>query len=182
MRDAVQAELAANGYAGLTVEAVAERSGVHRTTVYRRWGGVDGLIVDALALTGEDDWRAPDTGTLDGDLRALTEELVAVFTDPETGPSSSAFVAAAFHSTRAREALTEVFADRLRRSEAIVARAVERGELAADIDAGAVVRAAVAPLYYRYFITAEEVDGRTAAQSAAAIAHAARAGLFSRPQ
>ncbi len=69
--EATLAELARCGYSGLTVENVAERSGVHKTTVYRRWGGVDGLIVDALHAAGEDVWAAPDTGALDTDLRPL---------------------------------------------------------------------------------------------------------------
>src|SRR5690242_201393 len=68
VRDATLAELTEHGYAGLTVENVAERSGVHKTTIYRRWGGVDGLIVNALDLAAQDSWAPPDTGTLEGDL------------------------------------------------------------------------------------------------------------------
>lgn len=38
MLDAVRAELGEHGYDGLSMDAVAARAGVHRTTVYRRWG------------------------------------------------------------------------------------------------------------------------------------------------
>src|SRR5690349_18554003 len=66
--DATLAELAGRGYAGLTVEGVAARSGVHKTTVYRRWGGVEGLIADALDRGSRLPWPVPDTGTVRGDL------------------------------------------------------------------------------------------------------------------
>ncbi|MFC7715781.1 TetR/AcrR family transcriptional regulator [Nonomuraea recticatena] len=66
MRQATLAELAEHGYQGLTVENVAARSGVHKTTVYRRWTGVEGLIADALELAAEEPWPVPDTGTIEG--------------------------------------------------------------------------------------------------------------------
>ncbi|WP_348529505.1 helix-turn-helix domain-containing protein, partial [Nocardia brasiliensis] len=46
--DAVRAELTEHGYDALTVDTVAARAGVHRTTVYRRWRDVAGLITDVF--------------------------------------------------------------------------------------------------------------------------------------
>lgn len=178
VRDATQAELAERGFQGLTVEGVAERSGVHKTTLYRRWGGVDGLVVNALDLTTEDSWAPPDTGSLAGDLAAVTREVVAVFADPTLGPSSQAFIVASFHSERAATALRGVFADRLRRTEVVVARAVARGELPGGADAAALVRVALAPLYFRLLVTREPLDGTVADQSAAGAVAAALAGVF----
>ncbi|MFC4858511.1 TetR/AcrR family transcriptional regulator [Actinophytocola glycyrrhizae] len=175
VRDATLAELAAHGYAGLTVEAVATRSGVHKTTVYRRWGGVDGLVVDALALADEDEWAPPDTGSFAADLRALAREVMTTFAD---SPASAAFVAAAFQSARAAAALHGFYAQRHRRAEVVVTRAVTRGEVPAGTDAGAVVKAAVAPFYYRVLIAGETPSEEVADQSAAAVAHAAQAGLY----
>ncbi len=73
--DAVRAELGEHGYDGLTPEAVAARAGVHRATVYRRWGDVGGLLADVLDAAGDDGWEPPDTGSLEGDLTALNEEI-----------------------------------------------------------------------------------------------------------
>ncbi|MFE7396817.1 TetR/AcrR family transcriptional regulator, partial [Streptomyces sp. NPDC057557] len=42
--DAVLSELGEHGYDGLTTDTVAARAGVHRTTVYRRWGDVGGFV------------------------------------------------------------------------------------------------------------------------------------------
>ena len=46
--EATVAELAAHGYGALTVERVATRAGVHKTTLYRRWGGKQGLVAEAV--------------------------------------------------------------------------------------------------------------------------------------
>ena len=56
--------LGERGYAELTVEAVAERSGVHKTTLYRRWESAEGLVAAALLIGTEQEWDAPDTGSL----------------------------------------------------------------------------------------------------------------------
>lgn len=176
--EATLAELVEHGYAGLTVENVAERSGVHKTTVYRRWGGVDGLLVDALAVAVEDDWTAPDTGTLATDLRTLAAEVVTTFTDPDRSAVPTAVIHAAFHSEQAAVALHTFLADRHARSAEVITRAVTRGELPDTVDAAAVVRAVTAPLYFRLFITGEPVDHAVAEQAAEAALAAARAGVY----
>lgn len=180
VRDAVLSGLADHGYPGLTIEYVAEHSGVHKTTLYRRWGGLEGLVADALDLAGEDTWTPPDTGSLEGDLRALAREVVESFSDDAAAAAPTAFVAAAFQSERAAEALRSFYAERFSRCEAVVARAVERGEADADVDAAALVRAVSAPLMLRLFITREPIDTALADQSAAATLAAARAGAFTR--
>ncbi|WP_158888862.1 TetR/AcrR family transcriptional regulator [Amycolatopsis anabasis] len=171
-------ELGAHGYPALTVEAVAERSGVHKTTIYRRWGSAEGLVAEALALAVEDDWAAPDTGSLEGDLRALNHLIVRSFTDPRESALPVAAISAAFQSDRAAGALREFYADRTGRTAEIARRAKARGELPADTDEAEVVRTACAPLFYRLFITREPVDDTVADTAARAAALAARAGAF----
>lgn len=197
VRDAVLAGLTEHGYPGLTVEYVAAHSGVHKTTLYRRWKDVEGLVADALDLAGEDSWVPPDTGSLEGDLRALAREVVTSFTDPAVAASGSAMIAAAFQSERAAGALRAYYTERFARCEAVVERAVRRGELPASpgpgekgaagasdatpqhgIDAGAVVRSVSAPLFFRLFITREPVDDSVAEQAVAATLAATRAGAF----
>lgn len=181
VRDAVLTGLAEYGYPGLTVEYVAERSGVHRTTLYRRWGGVEELVADALDLAGEDSWTPPDTGSLEGDLRALAHEVVDTFADTAAAAAPTAFVAAAFQSERAAGALRAFYAERFSRCEAILARAVARGEVPEGSDAAAVARAVSAPLFFRALVTREPLDSAEADQAAAATLAALRAGAYRRP-
>ncbi|MFB4304129.1 TetR/AcrR family transcriptional regulator [Actinomadura sp. NTSP31] len=178
VREATLAELAERGYAGFTVEGVATRSGVHKTTLYRRWADADGLIADALDLAAGEPWPVPDTGTLDGDLHALAGLVLTGFTDPAAGPVARAFVQAAAQSPDAARALHRFFARRHEQSAAIVERAIERGEAPAGTDPAEVVRLAVAPLYYRLFVSGEPVDEAVAGRAAAAACAAARAGLL----
>ncbi|WP_424890709.1 TetR/AcrR family transcriptional regulator [Streptomyces sp. XH2] len=178
VRDAVLSGLVEHGYPGLTVEYVAEHSGVHKTTLYRRWGSVEGLVADALDLAGEDSWTPPDTGTLGGDLHALAQEVVDTFGDPAAGAAPAAFIAAAFQSEQAADALRGFYAERFGRCAPLVERAVARGELPAGTDPGALARAVSAPLFFRLFITREPLDGAVAGQAADAALAAARAGVF----
>ncbi|WP_206325661.1 MULTISPECIES: TetR/AcrR family transcriptional regulator [unclassified Streptomyces] len=181
VRDAVLTGLAEHGYPSLTVEYLAEHSGVHKTTLYRRWGSVEGMVADALDLAGEDEWTPPDTGSLAGDLRALAHEVVEGFRDPADAAAPTAFVGAAFQSPRAADALRAFYGERFRRCETVVTRAVDRGEAPVGTDAGAVVRAVSAPLFLRLFVTREAVDERLADQAADAALAAVTAGVFTGP-
>ncbi|MEV7023565.1 TetR/AcrR family transcriptional regulator [Kitasatospora sp. NPDC093558] len=175
---ATLAEVTEKGYAGLTVEAVATRSGVHKATLYRRWGGVDGLVADALTASADQPWLLPDTGDLGEDLRRITHEVFAVFTDPDLGPTPTALIAAAQRSDAGATALRAFFAARHDQAAEVAERAVARGELPEGTDGAEVIRAATAPLYYRLFVTGEPLDTLTAERAADAAALAARAGLF----
>jgi AcrR family transcriptional regulator len=170
--------LGERGYAELTVEAVAERSGVHKTTLYRRWESAEGLVAAALLMGTEQEWTAPDTGCLEGDLRGINLELVHYFTSPGERELPTASISAAFLSPRAADALQEFYVDRHARSAVVVDRAVERGEVPPGTDAVEVVRVACGPIFYRLFVSREGVTPRDAGIAAAAATAAAKAGIF----
>lgn len=177
--DAVRAQLVDGGFDLLTMEAVADRSGVHRTTVYRRWRDVGGLLADVLADVTGDDWSPPQTGSLETDLAAVNREIHAALTaDP---PITTALIAASFRSPQAAEALQTFWADRYARCAAIVRRAIDRGEVPADTDPRAVIIAATAPLYHTLVLLRASADTDLAAHSAHQVSVAARAGAFARP-
>ena len=144
---AVESELAEHGYDGLTIEAVAARSGVHRTTLYRRWKTVPGLLVDLLEAGADDSWEPADTGSLEGDLIEVNREVHAALT---ARPSiTQAVIAASFRTPEAAEALTRFWEDRYARTALVVRRAVERGELTTDVDAHQLLLTATAPVYHQ---------------------------------
>ncbi|WP_067862562.1 TetR/AcrR family transcriptional regulator [Nocardia shimofusensis] len=180
VRQATLDELVTHGFPGLTVENVAQRSGVHKTTVYRRWRNAAGLVTDALELAAGEPWPLPDTGDLGTDLRELTALVRTGFADPVTGPVATAFVTAALQSAEAADALREFYRARHRQSAVLVARAVERGELSPEIDAEAVIRQAVAPVLHRLLITHEPVGESFTRRAADIAAAAARAGILDR--
>jgi AcrR family transcriptional regulator len=168
---ALNALLTEQGYDALSIEDVADRSGVHRTTIYRRWGSVAMLLVDLLHLGTEDDWRPPDTGSLAGDLTAINRELYEALT---VEPSlTTAVIAASFRTPEAAEALSRFWADRYRRSEAVVRRAVERGDIPASTDAQQLLVSATGPLFHQRVLLRRPITPA----DADAYAHAALAGV-----
>ncbi|MER8267332.1 TetR/AcrR family transcriptional regulator [Streptomyces griseus] len=177
--DAVRAELGEHGYEGLTVEGVAARAGVHRTTVYRRWEDVGGLLADVLDAAGEDDWEPTDTGSLRGDLTALNDEIQESLVARPSVPR--ALMAAAFRSARAAEAQQRLWEDRYARCETIVERAVGRGELPARTDARSLLIASTAPLYHQLVLLGTAPDPRLPARAATTATLAAAAGAFGLP-
>jgi AcrR family transcriptional regulator len=74
------------GYVGLTMEAVADRAGISRAVLYRRWRNRPELVIAAMRrhrpmLSGE----VPDTGTLRGDVLAVLRRVSAQLAERGTG-------------------------------------------------------------------------------------------------
>jgi AcrR family transcriptional regulator len=79
---ATLAELAEFGYAGLTMERVAERAKTGKASVYRRWPGRIELVLDAIYHAAPDLADPPDTGSLRGDLLALMRGAARLLDGP----------------------------------------------------------------------------------------------------
>lgn len=130
--DATLRLVAEKGYDGLTVEGVAERSGVNKTTIYRWWPSKAALLGAALVEADLLGFEPPDTGSLRGDLVALVEQVSRLLTEP---PARDVVVAALGAAVEHPEVdVRRFFADRFARERQIFERAVARGELAGSVD------------------------------------------------
>jgi AcrR family transcriptional regulator len=155
-------ELAANGFDGATVAGVAKRSGVHETTVYRRWVTRENLFVAALLERSADAIPAPDTGSTRRDLLAIVREVIAYMCSPAGG---SILRAATLPVDDAYADARQAFwAHRLDALSPVVARGVERGDLRPDCDARVLLEMLVAPIHGRLLLTGEPVDDDLAEQ------------------
>jgi AcrR family transcriptional regulator len=177
---ATLAALAETRYRDLTVEQVAQRAGVAKTTVYRRWGSTEGLVLDLLRDLTAGRPPAPDNGNLDSDMRALARDILAAYANPGLSTVVASVVSAAVHLPEARQTLSDFFTARTTEMAIIAERAVQRGDLPADTDPVEVIRMLGAPFCYRRFITGEPVDEEVADRAAAAAVAAARAGVLVR--
>lgn len=175
---ATLAELVNKGYVALSVESVAQRAGVHKTTVYRRWKDRESLLTDALAEHMAMDIPVPDTGAIETDLRALARSLVQAFTSSAGQAILAAMFTGAAHLPEIAAARRHVFDDRLSRAEPVVMRAIERGELPGDTDPAELFKTLAAPIYLRLLITADLVDETTADQAVRVTLAAALAGVL----
>lgn len=176
--DAAITEVIEAGYAGLTVEGVARRAGVHKTTIYRNWKDTGGLLTDALASRFAADIPIPDTGSVEGDLRVLARSLVSTMTTRAGHALLTAVLSDAGRHPRLGDIKHALFDDRFQKAEPVVTRAVERGELPAGTDPTEVLVALAAPIYFRLLFTSGPVDSATADQAARIALAAARAGAL----
>ncbi|MEU9499121.1 TetR/AcrR family transcriptional regulator [Streptomyces sp. NPDC048196] len=176
---AVFEELGDGGFAALTMEKVAHRSGIHVATLYRRWRSIEGLVCDLLTELSSD-VPLPDTGTLPGDLHALARSISAFYGEPRMRRLIEAVVSAAARDPQVAGVLRSFFGERLALAGQMVERAVARGELPADTDPEQVMSALGAPFYYRILIARRPVDPALAESAATAVWAAARAGAYRR--
>ncbi|WP_439681304.1 TetR-like C-terminal domain-containing protein [Embleya sp. MST-111070] len=104
-------------------------------TIYRRWRTVEGLIVDLLTWISFNEIPFPDTGSLEGDLRALSRSIVALYRDDiRFRTMIETIVAGATRDSAAERALHDFFAERNAGAAVIVERAIARGELPPETD------------------------------------------------
>src|SRR3982750_1728172 len=88
--------LADIGYGALTMDAVASEAGVGKATISRRWRTKQDLVVDTISDLNRASSTAPDTGSLEGDLRAMLHSFVAVITGP-TGAATLSLLSTVPH-------------------------------------------------------------------------------------
>ncbi|WP_405907436.1 MULTISPECIES: TetR/AcrR family transcriptional regulator [unclassified Streptomyces] len=166
--------LAEQGFAHLDLADVARRAEVGKTTVYRRWGSVTGLVADLLSDMAEQSLPRVETGSVLGDLRANAALVRRTLADPRQGALFRAVIAAAAGDVRTGEALRRFYDVRVAEWAPCVEQGVVRGELPVGTDAATVVRAVSAPLYYS-LLTGGVAPGEDDAERAAAAAFAAAA-------
>ncbi|MGI9623741.1 MAG: TetR/AcrR family transcriptional regulator [Acidimicrobiales bacterium] len=155
--------LANDGFAALTVDAVAERAGVHRTTVYRRWGTRERLVVDALASQGTTEIPIPDTGTIQGDTEAIARMVAANLASP-LGRALAQGMVGHGDDDEIRRVTEEFWRTRFELTSVLVHRAVERRELPEGTDSRLVVELVVATVWFRSIVTRSAVDDALIAQ------------------
>ncbi len=146
------------GYDRLTIDEVAERAGVHKTTVYRRWPTKPELIAEAVRVHSDENVPIPDTGTVLGDLQALASEVVANIGSDGGTRRSRSIAAAAATSDELAAGLHEFWVHRLTAAAPIIERAIARGELPPDSDANLIIETLVGPIWLRVLLTGEPID------------------------
>lgn len=169
--------LLADGYAKLTVERIAQAAGVNKTSVYRRWTDLEGVLGDLLSEYASEVVPIPDTGDLGTDLEELAL-LVRRGMTGEPGELITALATSAPRNPRAAQVVRGFLAERFRLAEAVVGHAIARGELPQGTDARAAIEVLGAPLFLRLLVVDEPIDEEFARRTAAATTAALRAGVF----
>ena len=156
VREAVLHILMESGFAGLNIDAVSRRSGVARTTIYRHWPTAGALAADAVTSMPHA-YEDIDTGSIVGDMRANLTSLVEKTQTP-WGYILPTLIDASFRAVEVRELYGAVVSQRRAYSFMMIYRAVERGELPADVDVVLLVDRLVGPIFFRHLVMQEPVD------------------------
>ncbi len=143
------------GYDRLTMDAVATHARASKATLYRRWNGKVSLIIDAL-LSQKGAPNAPDTGTLRGDLLeafcgmgGLTDQRqMSVLAAVITAIARDAEFAAAFRE--------QFIGPKAAAGRLIFQRAIDRGEIRADVDLDIITAALPGIVLHRQFLLGEQ--------------------------
>ena len=155
---ATLAELSDRGYSGVSLDSVAARAEVHKTTVYRRWRTKESLVLDAMLEQAAQTVAVPDTGSLRGDLLELAHRSAAI----QTSPAGEAVVRAVAGEAPGNPAIAAAsrrfWTERLRLDRTIVERAQARGEIDVETATRPVIEALLGPLYFRLLVTGEPLE------------------------
>lgn len=173
--EAAVEELAAVGYASFSVEGVARRAGVNKTTVYRRWRDRENLLLEAMLERGREQVPIPDTGSLRTDLLAYGKAIVAGVQTPEIEAGVRAVASIGDPDSPITKASHSFWGTRLDLASQIVDRAIARDEIPARVDPRVVVEAIIAPIYFRLLLSRDTLDRRFLERLAAFAAAATRA-------
>lgn len=161
-----------DGLAGFNVAAVAARSAVNASTIYRRWQTRERLAVDALLDRVDAAIPIPDTGSLLTDARRLLGDLADFYRTP-LGDLLGRLAMAPLDDASAEAVRQELWNARVEDVGLIVRRAANRGEISQPVDEQLAVEVLLAPLHLRLFTLRRHTDE----QSLEAVTRAAVAGI-----
>lgn len=145
-----------HGADALSIAEVAQRAGVHETSIYRRWGTKSALALDAVLDRTRTDLPTPDTGTLRGDLLALLHDAAVFVRTPVGGLLLRMAVQEDLAEYEA--ARDQFWTARFAAGATVLDRAGTRGELRPGVDRRLAFEALLGPLHTRVLLTREPLD------------------------
>jgi AcrR family transcriptional regulator len=158
IRAAILRLLADVGYGALTMDAVASEAGVGKATIYRRWRTKQDLVVDTISDLNRAEATPPNTGSVQGDLREMMHQMVALIGGP-TGAATLSLLSTMPHQPALAEAFRHGPLAVWRESYAAIwERAEQRGEVRPGLSQSIVAESTSALLVQRWLLTGEPVD------------------------
>jgi TetR/AcrR family transcriptional regulator of autoinduction and epiphytic fitness len=162
--EAAVAELAEVGYGGVTIEAVAARAGVGKSTIYRHWRDKLELIADAFETFHER--MVPDFGELSARaaIELLLGHVAEVVVDSIFSRCIPAMIEGAERDPRVREFFYAYSAERRQVLIDLIRRGIDDGEFDAGLDPELATAAMLGTIFYRRLMTAEPFDPAAAGE------------------
>lgn len=157
--EAVLDELAEQGYARLSMEAVAKRAGVGKSALYRRWASKQEMALAVVAEFSVGQTVDPNTGSLQGDIRESLDALMGWLSHPRFSRILPDLVAEMARNSELSAIVEGIIGQpRRERGLAMFERAIERGELDPDTDTELALDLLAAPIYWRLLVRDGQVE------------------------
>jgi AcrR family transcriptional regulator len=158
--DATRELLAEGDVGALTIEAVAARSRVAKTTIYRHWRDKWELALDAVMVDMLPGFDEPvDIGDTRSELLTFVNSVVAIWAAIPFGPAMQALVSQiATDPALARVYREQVVQPRMDQLTPVIARGIARGDLRADTEVRLVHELLVGPILYRLLLSGAPLD------------------------
>jgi AcrR family transcriptional regulator len=150
--------LESEGFAAVTVEAIADRAEVSKATVYRWWPNRAAVVMDGFLSIVSSEVPFPHTSRAREDIRIHMRRLAEAFSG-KIGRTVAALIAEGQSDPELAEALRSRWLS-VRRTEAreILELGIERGELREDLDPEVAVDVLYGPIYYRMLVGHAPLD------------------------
>jgi len=143
------------GFAQVTAEAIAERAGASKATLYRWWPNKAAIVIEAFREAVEPELPFPDTGSFRDDIQTQVRNFARVLSG-RGGKMLRAFIVAAHSDPEVATAFRSIWSDpRRAEAKAMLRRSRRRGQLRKDADLDLVLDALYGPLYYRFLVKNE---------------------------
>jgi AcrR family transcriptional regulator len=130
--EATMAELASQGYDGLTIEGVAERAQTGKASIYRRWPNKLELTLDAIDAHLPSLGTTPDTGSVRGDLLVVLRRFAKHMNSRAGGAMRACMSDVKTHGELATAVRERLVAPRKQVMYDVLQRGIERGEVRPD--------------------------------------------------
>jgi AcrR family transcriptional regulator len=144
------------GASACTFGTVAERAGVERSTLYRRYSDEWEMMLGALIAHAGDDIVPDMSGSLAADLKSVASKLVAQLESP-LGPAVVG-TAAELRAHSGQDYSRTFFDHRMAQLKPMFDAAIARGELPPETDTEEMFSMVAGPIYFRLFIAARPID------------------------
>lgn len=141
--------LGEGGLAAVTMDAVAQRAGAGKASLYRRWKSKDELLADALTAHSPTDVEV-DTGSLRSDLLRLYEHYYGIGNHVMQAAMQEMLGNVRQHLAWTEKVAPERLTARRAKVRALFERAVARGEIAPPADMDLLLDLVPAMVLYRY--------------------------------
>jgi AcrR family transcriptional regulator len=165
--------LVESGVHGLTIEGVAARAGVAKTTIYRRWRDKDELALAVVLDMVEQVVELPELGDTRAELLAFVGAAVDVLGSTLMGRVMQGLVSDLATDAELALAFRErVVSARDAEVERLVARGIARGDLRPDTDPQTAHDLLIGPVYYRLLLTGQALDNAFAKHTVDAVLRA----------